>query len=451
MNENKKLKIIFLLIMVPIVGLLIILKNNYLMQDNVIYNNNNNNKVKENNLFAIMVSRDNGKSYLEYEENNMPTSEYKYKKTICIDSNGDTEENMAIYNEKTGEVKITTNKAISCYLYFDYSLIDYLRINDSDNVLSKEIIGDMYRYQGVDVQYKNSDVNSENLPVVDNNYICFGTTDKEKCLENLDNYMYRIIGYDANTKEIEIIKKEALNKGYQWSSDYNVDTPWPDSLVYKAVNGPDFFGNNSYVPINDNGINWQEMISEHTYLYGSMQSVSTKVGLELYQVETGQSIATWYEKATENTPGSKSMNVSDTRSPIYGTLVYYLDKQGYWTDKVTSKVSVMSLSDYSLAVSNNALCSVALNKYAICKAGWIYITNNDPNPPITSKLEYTRNYSGFVPTIGIHWAYRIFFNGDTSNWSIIDTNNIRPTFYLTNNLYLTGTGKADNPYIIHII
>ena len=66
----------------------------------------------------------------------------------------------------------------------------------------------MYRYQGVDSQFENSEVNSENLPVVDNNYICFGITDKAKCLENLDRYMYRIIGYDANTKELEIIKRK---------------------------------------------------------------------------------------------------------------------------------------------------------------------------------------------------------------------------------------------------
>ena len=72
---------------------------------------------------------------------------------------------------------------------------------------------------------------------VDDNYICFGTTDKTDCTTDTDKYMYRIIGvainddsrYDTDTKigQIKIQKKEALEDAMKWWEDYNnKDITW---------------------------------------------------------------------------------------------------------------------------------------------------------------------------------------------------------------------------------
>ncbi len=81
---------------------------------------------------------------------------------------------------------------------------EYLASQDNSGLETTENMtsrGDtLRRYQGTSV----------------NNYICFGTNDKDVCLNDQDKYMYRIIGIDTETQELKIIKKEALNTKYYW-------------------------------------------------------------------------------------------------------------------------------------------------------------------------------------------------------------------------------------------
>ncbi len=448
--KKENVKYIIILILIVFVVLIVVIKNEYLNSRNIIYNNVRKQE-KENNLLAIFVSYDKGVNYSTYQSSNWLDDEYVFKQAKCTDLNNNVVDNVITFNNDTRKVMLRTNRAIKCYLYFDYSLINKLQKNDKYNALSEDSIGGMYRYQGVDIQYKDSETNSENLPVVDNNYICFGTNDKAKCLKDLNHYMYRIIGYDVDTGELKIIKKEAINKSYQWAASYDIDTPWPDSLIFKAINGNGFLDDNVYVPTNDKGINWQQIISDHNYLYGRIsENDAAQNGLEIYKIESGQNVAHWEEQVVENSPGSIKTTVQDNRSPNYNKTVFYISKEGFWTDKIKSKISIMYLSDYVLSVSNTANCSYRSGKYAICKAGWLYLTNNDANPPASHTLEYPLDYGGFMHAYGLHTAFRIYKDGDLSRWFITDRDNIRPTFYLKNNIYLTGVGTMDDPYIINL-
>ena len=148
--------------------------------------------IKSSKSFAIMVQNEN--SYEKYEKNTWPDERYKFKEAKCMDNNGLLVENAVSFDSETKTVILETDKTVVCTLYFDKSIIGKLRENDPNKVLSTEEVGEMYRYQGVGVEEGINDTHK----LVDNNYICFGTNDINKCNcnteENCDKYMYRIIG-----------------------------------------------------------------------------------------------------------------------------------------------------------------------------------------------------------------------------------------------------------------
>ena len=86
--------------------------------------------------------------------------------------------------------------------------------------------------------------------MVINNYICFGSNDKndcifkenekikeEKVIENLDKYAYRIIGIDVVSGEIKLIKMQALNTAYSWNYETGEQYTWNNTDLYKRLNG----------------------------------------------------------------------------------------------------------------------------------------------------------------------------------------------------------------------
>ena len=75
----------------------------------------------------------------------------------------------------------------------------YSLIAHAPEGLSTELVGGLYRYQGATV----------------NNYICFGTTEKNTCTGDTDKYMYRIMGINE-VGQMKLIKKESIN-GTQYS------------------------------------------------------------------------------------------------------------------------------------------------------------------------------------------------------------------------------------------
>jgi len=112
-----------------------------------------------------------------------------------------------------------------------------------------------------------------------NNYVCFGTDNKDSCLENTDKYMYRIIGIENN--QLKLIKKEALNSAYAWySSSYTSNTKWPSSTAYSTLHGSKFYTNTSYVPTD-----WKDKIAAYDWKYGDYKKTD-ETATALYNAES---------------------------------------------------------------------------------------------------------------------------------------------------------------------
>jgi len=143
------------------------------------YSNKNVNEVIETNeinkeQFAMYIENSNG-SYDAYNENSFPSGyALNEEKSVCVNLSGD--EVPGVLSYKGGNLTITSNKTVYCYLYFDSvkNFGEYL-INNPTAGLNSDIEGGMYRYQGT----------TNNV----DNYVCFGTTDKNTCISNPDLYM----------------------------------------------------------------------------------------------------------------------------------------------------------------------------------------------------------------------------------------------------------------------
>ena len=132
---------------------------------------------KDNSMFAIMLEQEDG-TYKEDNSNIWPADEiriYDQDKSGCVDTNGNKIENSLSYNTDTRNVSIRTKEVSSCYIYFsfppymcdDYNNAAECLINETD-VWNSGLEDDGYRYVG-----ETTD-----------NYICFGTNDKNVCINN---------------------------------------------------------------------------------------------------------------------------------------------------------------------------------------------------------------------------------------------------------------------------
>ncbi len=135
---------------------------------------------------------------------------------------------------------------------------------------------------------------------VKDNYICFGTSDTEECLNSLDQYMYRIIGIDETSNQIKIIKATKMMNGihsqFAWTSSSNGN--WEVSEAYKYLNSPEenenevkshFVGNPYYSYMKD--INWTNLIVAHpTWPAGATPEIITFVNPGAYVYERSKKL-----------------------------------------------------------------------------------------------------------------------------------------------------------------
>ena len=242
----------------------------------------------------------------------------------------------------------------------------------------------MYRYQGT-------------YDVVDNNYICFGTTNKSTCTSNTDAYMYRIIGIQENG-QMKLIKKEALNSQVQWWSDYTTDVTWPNSLIYKYINDAEntsnYLNNETYVPTG-----WESKIVTHDWKYGDTTSSGDYNGPTMYEIENA------------------------------------------WTNKVSAKVGLWYMHDYYYAYASGG----APGSSSAAGNAWINLSKNDTN----TTYEWTMSRYGRGGNY-----YRAWFVASGGIVSYINnlTNSffVRPVFYLTSDIKIIGgTGTIDDPFLIN--
>ena len=127
----------------------------------------------------------------------------------------------------------------------------------------------------------------------------------------------------------------------------------------------------------------------------------------------------------------------------------YKDKDIYYKmetkkfKKVDAKCGLMNLSDYYLSLDTNTNCITEGEK---CKAGWMYLSNNDSSVPTTQ--EWMMNRYGFFYEYGQFDAWNIDEYGKVHSMFISYNADVRPVFYLTSGLELSGNGTLSDPFII---
>jgi len=367
-------------------------------------------KINEMKGLAIMLEQDDG-TYKESSTNTFPT-DMKFNSVLsgCIDNLGNKIENSLTY--ENGIANVETSNTSYCYLYFDGPTdTEKLIENVNSDVLWKSTLeDDGYRFVGTDPA----------------NYVCFGysnaTTDCDFTnTTNTDLYAYRIIGIFEDSfgkQHLKLIKKEALNSLYVWTADDEKDIDWNKSDLYKGLNGSYFLNNITYSYMQD--INWTNKIAIWDYTATNTKTYESS-GMDYYSSVIRQ---TYLHEMNRRT---KSSSV------------------GVW-DTVSSKIGLMYVSDYQLSLGSTALdyTNSTSTHYKLMKTGWMHISNNDSGA--SNQYEWTMSRPG--PGGGYYRAWYVDSDGYVDGHEVYHTNSVRPVFYLTSDVKISGEGTIANPYII---
>ena len=256
--------------------------------------------------------------------------------------------------------------------------------------LTKNQVAGLYRYQGVKAD----------------NFICFGTTNKNTCLSDTDKYMYRIIGVNTSG-QMKLIKKEALNTAYSWSTKCSSVQDWPDEIVtnwsnsnlYEGLNGSYFLTNSNYVPSG-----WENRIATVNWKYGDLSS-SNLTPTQIAANELG------------------------------------------FTNTVSAKIGLMYLHDYIYALPDGNNCG----NDGYCKPSWIYLSkldNDNTNSPVIYEWFMTRNSLNSLCN-SLVWGVQ-YDNMLIKTFLSNDTLSVRPVFYLIAGQEIaSGDGTLTNPFILY--
>ena len=400
LKKNSKRYLIISLVLIEVISLFLTMKS---------FSNKEIEEKKETyevdkKHFSMFINDGKG-NYEEYNNNVFPNGyAINLDKSRCIDTKGNVIN--GILSKNGSNVTITSNKTAYCYLYFDEgTAVDTILANGGNDLWKSTLEDDGYRYVGT-----NPD-----------NYICFGTTDKNECISDTDKYMYRIIGIfedEEGKQHLKLIKKEALNTTYAWNADYESDVNWENSDLYKGINGNYFLNNTAYSYMqNSNWLNKIETwnyIATNTWAWGS--------GMDYEYGETIQNI--YLHEMNRN---GKTSNA------------------GEW-ETVSGKISLMYVSDYLLSLGSSAIEYIPMDNEETLKTGWMYISNNDSGAP--SRHEWTMTRAG--EDVDDYYSYYVNSNGFVGYTVVWEGFSVRPVFFLTTETQIeNGTGSSSDPYIIN--
>ncbi len=406
---------------------------------------------KESEMFAIMLQNDTG--YEESSNNEWPDYKYKFNKELsgCIDKNGDRiKEETLTFDEETRKATVETSKTSYCYLYFDKLTAPGTKLEGYSN-LSYDLKGGMYRYQG-------------DKDTVDNNYICFGTSEKETCTSNPDLYMYRIIGIvgeDCTNKDtqlcddtvskdmIKVIKQTPLKEGstnvFQWHTGYQgdqyADILYDNSQIKKRLNG----GNVNSTPGQAGGTNifLGTTSTNYNILYPYLNPDDTTWTNKIVNKK-------WYvgNIGFENVPNSAEEMFNEEHGITEAK--YYLSGSDLQSKKMIQssesfKIGLMNLSDYYWSISSEGI-DCRNGNYELCSKSWLHSKNNNGN----SDWEWLFTSSGhLLSTEKDYRTWFIFIDGHTALSNMNGVFLVRPVFYLNTNVTISsGTGIFSDPFII---
>ncbi len=391
---------------------------------------NNETLIETNFLNEINKLKDNTttKTLIDNKLNNMnETKGYSHKNTYVIDKEKITKNDTITYeiymwidynegginNSTKGKTfkniisVVVNNPEDSVKAGVELNAMEYV-LAQKPNGLSEKLLGDMYRFVGT-----KADVN---------NYICFGTTNKDECTETSD-YMYRIIGITQDGK-MKLIKNTAIREEtlyqYYWHSDLRAGATWEDSDIFKRLNGNDvnqsgssnlfIDSKTSNVQYITTGNNWYNKIEDHTWKYGDVPSIDTDAD-SVYSIESK------------------------------------------FADVIQAKVGLIYVSDYYYSYSISGKDSSDTNcNYADhsvrCINSWMHISNNGKTDDY--QVEWTMDRFGKNYNFN-YVTYFISDNGSASaNENVLYSNDsVRPVFYLNSDITLSGgIGSLSDPFIV---
>ncbi len=402
---------------------------------------------KDSEMFAIMLEQED-QTYEESSNNEWPDYKYKFNNELsgCIDKNGDKiKEEILTFDEETRKATVETSKTSYCYLYFDKLTAPGTKLEGYSN-LSYDLKGGMYRYQG-------------DKDTVDNNYICFGTTDKQDCIDNPDAYMYRIIGIvgeDCTNKDtqlcddtvskdmIKVIKQTPLKENevnlFQWHTGYDsdeyADTLWSSSSLKQRINGESngnvkgSKGNTNIFLNSDNSLypymkdtTWTNKIVSKNWYEGNIGiEYKPTNALEMFNQEYGISDAKFY-KGSDILQTAKWLKTSNN-----------------------IKIGLLSVSDYYWSVSPDGVNCYDNSNIELCRQSWLHLSQNGYD----NHWEWTMSRVGRYASSDIRYhSWFIYANGKAFVCTIEYPRSVRPVFYLNSNINLTGSGISSDPFIIN--
>ena len=278
----------------------------------------------------------------------------------------------------------------------------------SGELWSSGLEGDGYRYTG------SGAYNSETTP---SNFICFGTSDKTECKNNEAKYMYRIIGTFEGSDGKQHLKLISLKQlgAYAWHSS-NSGINWGASSLFKSLNGSGFLTNTTYDYLQNS--TWLNKIEDWTW-----SAVNT-----LTESNSGPN---YYDITTE-AMYLHEMNRTGKTSSV-----------GAWTTPV-AKIGLMYASDYQMSLGSSSLNYTTTMNYSTLKTGWMHQSNND-----TTKSVYEWTISRKGASSSRYYVWYVYSTGEVNSNGVNNTNGVRPVFYLTSNVILSGgSGKYSDPYLL---
>ena len=347
--------------------------------------------LSNNKSIAIMVQDSEGDEWHEADNRDSwpnPTT-HGYVGAECTDSDGKEINAYDIlkFDLSTYHATIDTKNSIYCTLYFAKGEPALQKLQETGGEVfagggdHTTAVDGMYRYKGT-------------TTAVNNNYICFGTSDKTECLANPDTYMFRIIGITSEERienngqdvmwkkgQLKVIKATPSSESQAWASS---DQTWDSSSAKSHVTT---WYNTNISGKQPNGTYWDSIVTEQK----------------------------WYNVTQTSTPGTVEPTTSQS---------------------AVSKVALMYGTDYKNSGDQNT------NNWLYVKNGW----STSSTLSGYALYEWTISSAGYY---GTYLAWAVYDNGIlSSGYGVGAKFAVRPVFYLQSEINLTGTGKSDDPFRI---
>lgn len=425
--------------------------------------------------FAVYIEQGDGSYELS---NSWPDSSYRLNKnkTICVDSIGNSMDNVISYNN--GKIEFSTTKSVFCYFYFDATtdLIITVETDGKSNKLpsSKGYIpmincdsGETYfnkKYHGIEIS-NFAEENKCNLSYVKDDMAYTNLKNKVESSTNLNsngyrysgknpnnyiwfnNELWRIIGsiptkqLDGTTENlIKIIRDNSIGNVIFDSNIQKNSQHWGNNSLYDLLNNHFYATNKNNLNGNNNDAckgDYERMVQPNCDY--------TTIGL-LTTSYYGKMV----KKVYWNTGASSTDVTPDT---CYSNEIK--------NQTITGFVGLMSASDYGYSTSNEYISkNITLNMYGAdipsfggsgynntmdfyaSSESWLYKGNEYTITPYESSLI---KYSLYIDYRGF-----IYYTMSANKYAGTDNGiSVRPVVYLDKDVYIiSGTGSISDPFII---